>query len=171
MEKLSQAQLQALLHYEPSTGQFTWLVGRTGGTRAGDAAGCLGAHGYWHIKVGGRLRKAHRLAWLYMTGGHPLAQIDHQDGVRTNNRWENLREATVQQNAHNKRLPRTNTSGYRGVTWSKKAGRWQAAIKVRGVTQFLGYFDDAAAAHAAYLVARQSAMVFQPIPRDCRGGA
>lgn len=163
---VDQATLRWLLHYDVETGLFTWAVTRTGSARAGTVAGSTDGHGYTQIKIGGRLYKAHRLAWTYMTGKQPPDEIDHRDGVRSNNAWRNLRPASRQQNAENKSLPSTNTSGYRGVTWSKKVGMWQAQLGHRGRSFFLGYFDDPAEASEAYKAARAAVFPFQPVARD-----
>ena len=62
----------------------------------------MGDHGYTVIRFRGKLYLAHRLAWFYMTGEWPREQIDHKDGVRLNNKWDNLREATPGQNNMNR---------------------------------------------------------------------
>jgi len=78
---------------------------------------------------------------------------DHIDGNGINNRRSNLRIATLSQNQHNIRIARNNTSGFKGVSWSKKSGKWQAKIKLNGKNQHLGLFDEIEAAHHAYVCA------------------
>lgn len=150
---LTQSRLKKLLHYDPLTGVFTWLVTRGGTARAGSVAGGPNDDGYWHVKIDHVSYKCHRLAWLYMTGEWPEHQIDHRDLDPANNRWKNLRPATGTQNRHNTKIPKNNTSGIRGVTWSKKEGKWIAQIGAGPVatrtTIRLGAFasiEDAAAA-------------------------
>jgi HNH endonuclease/AP2 domain len=80
--------------------------------------------------------------------------IDHRDGNSTNNRWSNLRLATVSQNNANRRRPRHNTSGYKGVSLCRRSGRrrWRAVIYKKGQIH-LGTFPTPEAAHAAYVAA------------------
>lgn len=82
---------------------------------------------------------------------------DHVDSNGLNNRRANLRAATPSQNQHNKRKPKNNTSGFKGVYQSKETGKWRAAITIRRRTVGLGSHDTPEAAHAAY--ANASAMM------------
>lgn len=153
-------ELRAALSYDPSTGEFRWRARQDReqdwNTRwAGEVAGAILPVGYRYIKIGGKLQLAHRLAWLWMTGEWPEAQIDHINRDRTDNRWENLREATNQQNQLNTGLRSTNKSGVTGVSWSKKARRWYAAITVDGRMKNLGFYEEIADAIAARVAAEQ----------------
>ena len=76
--------------------------------------------------------------------------VDHVDLNGLNNRRENLRIATPQQNCFNRRKTRANTSGFKGVCWNKRCGKWQAGIRINGKTTHLGLFETAEAAHDAY---------------------
>ena len=116
----------------------------------GTKAGTVLANGYVHIGFCRRYYKAHRLAWLLMTGSWPSALIDHVNGVKSDNRWSNLREATRTQNAANARLAVHNSSGFKGVSFHARRGRWQANIRTEGRYRYLGLFDTAEEAHAAY---------------------
>jgi len=149
MASLDQRRLREVLEYDPATGAFTWL--RTiHPRRIGTKAGSLNSRGYVHIKVGSRSYKAHRLAWLYMHGVMPPHGIDHVNGVKSDNRIENLRPADQSQNSANRKLSKTNTAGFKGVTRNKKSGKWLAQIQRRGEKVFLGLFESPEAAHAAY---------------------
>lgn len=79
-----------------------------------------------------------------------VTPIDHRDGNGLNNQKSNLRGCTHQQNMQNKRLPANNTSGYKGVRWYKRTGRWIAGCKMDGRLYHLGYFDDPIEAAKAY---------------------
>lgn len=147
---LTAERLRLLLHYDPETGVFTWLVARRGTARVGAIAGSRPGNGYWMIRVNGQLYKAHRLAWLYMYGGWPTHQIDHEDTDKGNNRWKNLRPATNGQNQANTKKRTTNTSGFKGVYWHATEKRWRAYITVNRKFKHLGYFDVRELAHAAY---------------------
>lgn len=92
MEDLTQAELKRKLHYDPDTGIFTWKVFSPGIT-IGKVAGAISS-GYIRIKVHPSLQYAHRLAWLYVYGYFPEHGTDHINGIKTDNRIANLREAT-----------------------------------------------------------------------------
>ncbi|MEE9304294.1 MAG: HNH endonuclease [Thiotrichaceae bacterium] len=152
---ITQGHLKALLVYDCETGLFMWKFksGRYGRIPAGTIAGTSGksGQGYIEIQLLGRLRKAHRLAWLYMTGSWPKNEIDHINRVRSDNRFSNLRESTLQQNLKNKCQYKSNTSGYAGVTWHKHLKRWQARISNDSKRFHLGYFETPEAANSVYL--------------------
>jgi hypothetical protein len=82
--------------------------------------------------------------------GEPGLEVDHVDGDGLNNRRCNLRPATSSQNKHNRGKGRNNTSGFKGVWWHKQHGRWAADIWLHSKKRFLGLFDTAELAHAAY---------------------
>jgi len=137
--------LRELLQYSPETGLFFWLQRK--GCRTGVALGSDNGNGYLRITVDGRSNYAHRLAWIYMHGAIPLGQIDHINGIRSDNRIANLRPATPAQNVANRHGAQANSkSGVIGVSWHKRAGKWQAH---RG-RRYLGLFDTKEAASAAY---------------------
>ncbi|MBX5010883.1 HNH endonuclease [Rhizobium lentis] len=147
-EKITQDSLKAVLHYDPDTGIFTRLV-RVGKHGVGSVAGTIDDDGYVRITIAGKKYRAQRLAFLYMTGSFPDGEVDHEDRVRTNNAWVNLREATTQQNAANRGT--TAKSGFKGVEQTKTG--YMARIKYNGVRRYLGTFDTAEGAHAAYVSA------------------
>ena len=147
MKKMTHAELLRILSYDPITGQFTWLDRTYVG---GKKAGYLRANGYVAIRIYGVYWYAHRLAWLYVNGRHPSAQIDHINGNRSDNSIANLREATKTQNMRNMRKKRTNTSGYKGVYWFKQTSKWRACITVDRKSISLGLFHNIADAKKAY---------------------
>ena len=107
--------LRELLGYDPDTGLFTWVKAPSNRVKAGDTAGHR-ANGYITIRLDGQLYAAHRLAWLYMTDTWPPEHIDHRDRDRSNNRWVNLRAATLAQNNRNTGMRRNNSTGFKGVS-------------------------------------------------------
>lgn len=143
-----QARLKAFLRYDPETGDFFRLVTR-GGQVPGKVRRKPDALGYMNVGFDGKARKAHRLAWLYMTGEWPTKDIDHINGNPSDNRFENLREATETQNKINEKRRCDNTSGFKGAKPHK--GKWQARICVGGTRKSLGYYNTAAEAHEAYM--------------------
>lgn len=146
-----------LLDYDPVTGIFVWRArdenipgNKSWNARLeGKAAGAIKrSTGYVVIAVFNRGYLAHRLAFLLMTGEWPEENVDHVNGIRSDNRWANLRPATYQQNAWN-------TQGYgalrrKGVSWHARDRKYQALIRVHGRNRSLGYFETADEAEAAY---------------------
>jgi hypothetical protein len=160
MNELTAAKVRDLLDYDPETGEFVWLKGKT----SGKVAGCVAKDGYWLIVINRRLYYAHRLAWLHVHGEWPHRHIDHRDGDRRNNRIDNLRPATVAENAQNRVAYRTNKSGYLGVVALPRGG-FVAQIMVDGKRKRLGSHSDPAEAHKLYLAAKSEMHKFQPQPR------
>ena len=159
--------LRELFAYDSDTGLFTRKVSTTRRVKIGDIAGSPNQKGYINIMVCSRLHPAHRLAWLYVHGAWPKDQIDHINGVKTDNRIANLREATNAENAQNKRNARSdNKSGLLGVRFKNCGKPWQARIMVDGKARNLGHFDTAEEAHAAYLSAKRDLHKFGEITKD-----
>jgi hypothetical protein len=144
---LTQERLKELLNYDPATGVFTWRIPVRANVKAGQRAGSIHPKGYVIISVDKRLTKAHRLAWLYVHGEMPPAELDHINRIPNDNRIANLRLADRYINTQNTGLQKNNTSGYRGVTWHKSQQKWRARISIQGKMNELGYFhskEDAA---------------------------
>jgi hypothetical protein len=128
------------LSYDPITGEVM---------RDGKPAGCLRSDGYIQISLDGKLHRAHRLAWRLFHGEWPDGEIDHINGVRSDNRIENLRVTSRVENMRNQKRHNTNTSGTAGVCWHKKAKKWVAMIKVNNKLLYLGLHADKADAISA----------------------
>ena len=154
--ELDQKTLQRLLEYDPATGLFKWkrLSPFCRIVKVGDIAGGPDGHGYCRIRVLGHLYYAQRLAWLYMTGVWPRCEVDHRNTIRSDNRWENLREATDTLNSENRRRARKDSQvGLIGV--NPRRGGFQARIMASGTSMYLGDYPTAEAAHAAYVRAKR----------------
>lgn len=142
--------VRELFLYEPSTG---WLVRRKktrNSVKVGEIAG--GPHyknGYFRIGISGKRYDTHYLVWIYHLGSPPK-YIDHINGAPSDNRIENLRKCAASENGYNRGRQKNNTSGYKGVTWSKSAEKWQAQISANGKRICLGMFGCPAEAHKAY---------------------
>ncbi len=141
------------LSYDKKTGIFTWNLNGTRGIKAGDVAGSKSSDGYIMLSIKGKKILAHRVAWLFVYGELPIGNLDHKNRNKSDNRIENLRSATYEQNAQNRSKNSRNTSGYKGVTWHKRDKRWQSAITVKGKVMHLGYYTNAKDAHASYVEA------------------
>lgn len=111
--------------------------------------------GYVRTKFQGRIVLAHRVAYYVMTGNWPASHIDHINGNRSDNRWQNLRLATRAQNNRHRRC--YSKSGFKGVEKDKDSSRWRARIKIDGRSQHLGSFASAELAARAYDKAASSA--------------
>lgn len=145
---ITQEELKKKIYYNPKLGKFYWIEA-SGSASEGDEA-CAITNGYVTIKLNGKLFQAHRLAWLYKTGEMPIYNIDHINGIRTDNRFCNLRDATQSQNCMNQGISANNSSGYKGVSWHKKTGKWQVACKIKTKHYYLGVYDTAIQASRVY---------------------
>jgi hypothetical protein len=146
------AKLKEALDYDSETGEFRWKVTR-GKARKGALAGTP-TNGYVQIGLGGELFKAHQLAWLFVHGAWPELDMDHINGIRSDNRIVNLREATREVNQQNLRKPHAdNRNGLLGVVTNH--ARFSARIMVRGKPIYLGTFATPEQAHAAYIDAKR----------------
>ncbi len=159
-ENITEARLKELFSYDPAVGvfirvsvprpQLAKLIGSSPGyIKPGSPSN---GGGYVMIPADGKTYRAHRLAWLYMTGEWPVVDVDHINGVRADNRWANLRLASRSQNLANARGHSDSLTGIKGVTYDKARGRWRAQVD----TKFIGRFDTADEAAAAYLKAAEA---------------
>jgi hypothetical protein len=125
------------MKYEKTTGVLSWIKSGSG-RKMGAPAGSFAKDGYVNIYVCGKHYPAHRLVWFYFHGVFPTENIDHINGNKSDNRIENLREATTSQNCHNRGLPKNNTSGLKGIRYKKN--RWEASISIDGKRKYLGRY-------------------------------
>lgn len=121
----------------------------------------LNAH-KWCIHRSGRIIYANRGVWIdnrcqhvfmhrVIIGAEPGMRVDHINGDTLDNRRANLRTCTPAENNRNRRIRRAdNTSGYKGVSWHAKRGKWHAHIRHEGRLRHLGYFDNPIGAAHAY---------------------
>lgn len=159
--------LRQLLRYEPETGKLFWLPRPVEMFAASGVGGAAGEAARWNAcragreafttsdqdgyrtgLVLGRRYRAHRVIWAMQTGEWPANEVDHADRNTANNRWVNLRAADRSDQEANKGLRSDNTSGFKGVSWSSRAGKWAAQLKFRGVCYRLGHHVTAEAAAA-----------------------
>ena len=136
--------VRRLLRYDPNTGKLYWKartpdmfshcksphgICKMWNKRYAqtEAFTPLGSGGYKIGTIFCRHLKAHRVIWLMKTGEWPV-NIDHINGVRSDNRWENLREVTFAENMKNKRINKNNTSGVTGVSFDRSNNKWTATL-------------------------------------------
>ena len=146
MATLTAKVLRKLLHYNPTTGLFKWLV-RKPRVQLNRRPGTVTIHGYRRIGINGHVYSEHRLAYLYMKGYWPKLEIDHINGNPVDNKWSNLRAASRSLNNQNIYKPNSNnTNGYRGIR--RKGKKFSANIQI-------GVFDTAIQAHRAYIAVKR----------------
>ncbi|WP_296223087.1 HNH endonuclease signature motif containing protein [uncultured Sphingomonas sp.] len=147
--------LRQLLRYEPETGKLFWKERpesmfltrhshKSWNTRhAGtEAFTTTGTSGYKEGRIFYALVRAHRVIYAMHNGAWPDHEVDHINGVRTDNRLENLRHASRKENGRNQKRPHDNLSGVIGVGFYKRDGTWQARISTGGRNIHLGYFTS-----------------------------
>lgn len=155
---LTRERLTELLDYNVATGVFVWKKKNSvaGPDLTGVVAGVI-HKGYRIIGIDKKNYRAARLAWLYVTGRWPSRHVDHKNCIKDDDRFENLREATPQQNAANHRAHCNNKSGFKGVRRRHGLNLWSAHIRRSNRTVTLGYFKTPEEANAAYREAAERA--------------
>ena len=155
MTALTAQTLRDALEYNHITGLFTWRVRPCPNVFPGDTAGCAMPDGYIRIWLRRRSYPAHRLAWLYMTDAWPSDDIDHINGVKDDNRFSNLRQATRAENCRNRSSHSKSASGIKGVRKHPRYDTYRAMIWVGGKNLCLGSFRTAEDAKLAYETAAE----------------
>ena len=148
---ITQDELRSLLEYRD--GKLYWRESGPG-RNSGAWAGCFRPNGYRVIRIHDHLYREHRLVWLYFHGECP-PQLDHINGNPSDNRIENLRPCTPSQNVKNTRKRSDNSSGVKGVSWSRPVGKWHAYINFDNARKHLGYFSEFELAELVVEEARQ----------------
>lgn len=125
------------------TDKFTYLDGKLIRNSNGKEVKCTKSkwHRYLRLNVDGKIYYLHRVIFLYHHGYMPEL-IDHIDGDRYNNKIDNLREATQQQNCLNKKHHVNSSSKCKNVYWHKLMNKWTVRMTVAGIRKCIGYFDD-----------------------------
>jgi len=142
---LTQERLKEILDYDEVIGEFYWKVSKARNIHIGDTAGHKRKSGYVFIAIDSKGYMAHRLVWLYMTGklpNYPIEQIDHINGIKDDNSFNNLRLVDEQDQHKNVSLQCNNKSGYRGVCWKEVTKTWYVDISSEGVRTHLGSFKN-----------------------------
>lgn len=150
--KLSASEARRLFSYDPETGVIKRLVTASNNAKVGSAVGTPHNKGYLVVDVGGKPYLVHRLAWLIHTGDWPEHTIDHLNGVRSDNRFANLRDIPQRLNSQNRHGTWSKT-GFAGV--SPNGDRFRAKLKTDGRYLCLGTFDTPEEAHAVYVAAKR----------------
>jgi hypothetical protein len=134
---------------DASTGKLYNKASRRG-ARIGQETGTLYNGGYVKVCLDGRELQAHWVVFAIVHGRWPENELDHVNGVKSDNRPSNIREATSQQNKCNREAGSNSASGIKGVLWNKRERKWKVSITANSVTYNLGTFaqlEDAKTAH------------------------
>lgn len=137
--------IKDFIAYNPVSGLFTRIKRYDGKpNREGDNASRPCGNGYFRVRFRKKSYQAHRLAFWWVNGYMP-SEIDHIDGVKWNNRIQNLREASRAGNQRNHSINSRNTSGVKGVTIAKRGPRryWVCKIITDGAltSKYFPYTD------------------------------
>jgi hypothetical protein len=139
IDKVTQEMLMEKVYYNPEAGTFHFIM--PDGMPSKKQCGSIDDKGYVRIFIGGKTRKAHRMAWLYVHGDIPDdMQIDHINMCKSDNRIANLRLADGWLNMHNQKKRKINTTGVKNVQLEKATGRWYINVRGRG-KRLSGRFD------------------------------
>lgn len=158
MAELTFEEVSKVLRADFETGKLYWLkrdpdlfksknVNSWNTRFAGkEALATINSKGYMSGRIHGRPIVAHRVIMLLANGHWPSNAIDHINGIRADNRLQNLRNATHVENGRNQKMPSHNKTGVVGVSWDKKEKKWHAQISVERKRVYLGHhahFEDA----------------------------
>ena len=130
---ITQIELKEQFMYDPNVGLFMrykdgWVFDKPD------------ERGYIRIKIDGVRYRAHRLVFLWMTGEMPK-NVDHINGIKTDNTWDNLRECTQSENCRNRKVnEHFTTSDIKNVTWNNTTKNWQVQIVEDGKTYYYGQY-------------------------------
>ncbi|MCO1396395.1 HNH endonuclease signature motif containing protein [Burkholderia cenocepacia] len=145
---LTQEFARRVFSYDAETGVLTSRL-TLGKRTAGERLGRPHHLGYLVVEIGGNRFLAHRIAWVYAYGEIPNGkEIDHINGVRSDNRLLNLRVATRAQNSQNRESA--------GVYFDRQRNRWRAFIWLNGKNKVIGSFPTRELAREAYLSAKRA---------------
>lgn len=136
---MEHAYLLSIVRYSKRTGVFTSRVNRKR-VKVGDVIGGANVRGYWRTTIDGKFYFLHRLAWFYVYAIWPTMNLDHKNGIKSDNRICNLREADCVQNGRNRRTSVTNRTGVSGV-FKVRSGRYRVDIKLPECRLNLGTYD------------------------------
>ena len=148
---LSKEMLNKLFEY--LDGEIYYKVSRSR-NKAGSKAGTYRPHdNAYQVIINGKHYLTHRIVFM-MHNGYLPQFVDHIDRNRSNNKIENLREATLEQNAQNAKIRKDATSGVKGVSWSKVDKAWRVRVQANNQRKDFGGFKDLELAELVAMEAR-----------------
>jgi len=131
-------------------GDLYWKKSPARRIKSDTRAGGYDGYGYRKVRFKGKLHLVHRVIWAIHHDEWPNGEIDHINGIKDDNRIENLRLVTSQQNKANTGIRSHNTSGFRGVSYYKRIDKYRATIGVDGNHIHLGYYPTPEEASRVY---------------------
>jgi hypothetical protein len=148
---LSQAELHQRFEYR--NGDLFYKISPLPKVKVGSKAGSVNADGYVKVTINNKKYCAHRIIFM-MQYGYILAEVDHINCNRSDNRIENLRAVSRNQNRYNVNGYKNNTSGVKGVSWKAPINKWQVAVNINGKRKYIGVFKDFELAELVAMEAR-----------------
>ena len=145
---LTHERLTDILHYEPQTGVWTWLKSQyQSRPHQGDIAGVIAEttehKSYRYIGIDQKHYKSQRLAIFYMTGEWPSGEVTQRNHDSLDDTYDNLRVATRSQTIASSKKRVDNTSGFKGVSWNERVGKYESYITLNYKKRHLGWFSSA----------------------------
>ena len=154
---MSRDELRRVFSYDKETGVLYWnwrpesdfssekewkrfVTRRVGAVAGSTMRTSYGKRSKVQICYAGKTRAAHRIIWRLVHGVDPDGFIDHINGNPFDNRMKNLRLSDDRTNQFNRGVPSNNTTGIKGVTWSKQLSKWKATLRANGKYFHLGYY-------------------------------
>lgn len=152
---LTQEKLKTILLYDSDTGDFIWIKSIKGTKGIGKKAGTITNKGYVDVCIEGKKYGLHRLAFLYKTNRFPK-MVDHINGIKSDNRWCNLRECSFTENSLNS-LSRKSKSGFKNVYYDPRGKKkWMVVVfDSDGNKHCIGYFLTPEDGNIAAIEARE----------------
>ena len=152
MMELTQDKVQELFEYR--NGALFWKKSPNNLIKIGQKAGtAINNAGYNIVGISGKTYRLHRIIFLYHQGYLPN-KIDHIDCNRLNNKVENLRPATNEENSRNTKLSKKNKSGVKGVHWASHVNKWLVQVRRGNTSKYLGVYKDLELAELVAIEAR-----------------
>jgi hypothetical protein len=154
---VTQEKLKEVLDYNKDTGIFIWKK-KIKSVNKGDIAGSFKQTGYISIAVNGKSYYAHRLAWVYINGNvlNVEDKLDHINRIRTDNSIDNLRIASISENACNTGVLVRNTSGIKGLSYRTRSNTFEGSLVKEGKL----YSKSYSVSKYGYEKAKELAIVF-----------
>lgn len=133
---ITHEEIKRVFHYDPEIGKLIWTVATARRISVGDEAGYIGNNGYRYVQVNGEMYLAHYIIWNYQTGEWPPKdkEVDHENRIRSNNCWTNLRLLTPTFNKMNTDVRSHSGTGVKGVHLERGATRrkYRSQISING---------------------------------------
>lgn len=159
---IKKSNLKDYINYCPHTGKLTWIDSIWARSIVGREVGSVSSGGYRCMTFEGKTINSHRVIYFYMTGAMPSGEIDHIDGCKLNNKWDNLRDVSHSENLKNKRIRKPARGKIFGVNKREESSVWRAMINIDGKRMYLGQYSSFFDACCARLSA-QNKYSFGPV--------